>query len=155
MPKGGARARSGPAPDPMSLRQGRAGDDWTKLPAEGRNGPAPEWPLSGQSIREVELWEREWRRPQALMWETGGQELEVALYVRRVAEAETADASVAVGTLVRQMQEALGISVPGLLRNKWAIVGAQERKPAAKTAPVRRASARDRLKVVPDAGVEA
>lgn len=154
MPKGGARARSGPAPDPLSLRQGKAGDDWTKLPAAGREGPSPEWPLTQQTVRESQLWEREWRRPQAVMWELGGQELEVALYVRRVAEAEALDASVAVGTLVRQMQEALGLSVPGMHRNRWLIVGGEPAKRTAAKAAPRRVSARDRLKVVPDADAD-
>lgn len=151
MPSGGARARSGPPPDPMSIRPNKETADWTKLPAEGRTGPAPTWPLLGQSDREATLWEREWRRPQALMWEMAGQELEVALYVRRVAEAELPDAPVALGTLVRQMQEALGISVPGMHRNRWLIVGEQARRAPAKKAAPRRASARDRLKVVQDA----
>lgn len=147
--KGGARARSGPAPDPAALRRDRDGAGWVSLPAAGRSDPAPDWPLSEASVREAELWAREWRRPQALMWERNGQELEVALYVRCLADAEKADASVAVRTLVRQQQEALGLSLPGLHRNRWTIeheAPKVERQAAA-------ASSRSRLKVVrPDAG---
>lgn len=69
MPKGGARARSGPAPDPNALRRERDVGEWTILPADGRPGSAPEWPLRGQSDREVELWDAMWSKPQALMWE--------------------------------------------------------------------------------------
>jgi hypothetical protein len=119
MPKGGARARSGPAPDPESLRS--ADGEWTVLPAEGRQGPPPAWPLSEASEREVTFWEHEWSRPQAVMWQRQDQVLEVAMFVRALAEAEKPDASVASRTLVRQLMETLGVSMPGLLRNRWKI----------------------------------
>jgi hypothetical protein len=67
------------------------------------------------------LWAARVARPQAVMWERNGQELEVALYVRSLADAEQMDASVAARTLVRQQQEALGLSLPGLARNRWRI----------------------------------
>jgi hypothetical protein len=47
MPKGGARVNSGPPPDPNALRRDRPADrdGWVVLPADGYEGPAPEWPL--------------------------------------------------------------------------------------------------------------
>lgn len=47
MPRGGARVNSGPPPDPNALRRERKSDQagWTTLPAEGRKGRAPRWPL--------------------------------------------------------------------------------------------------------------
>lgn len=47
MPKGGARVNSGPAPDPDALRRDRASDKagWKILPADGRKGAVPAWPL--------------------------------------------------------------------------------------------------------------
>ena len=47
MPRGGARVNSGPPPDPDALRRDRKEDraGWTILPAAGRQGDAPEWPL--------------------------------------------------------------------------------------------------------------
>lgn len=83
------------------------------------------------------------------MWERNGQEIEVALYVRSVVDAEKADASTAARVLVRQQQEALGLSLPGLHRNRW-LIEVEEDRPA----PMRSASSsRSRLKVVaPDAG---
>lgn len=121
MPKGGARTRSGPAPDPNALRRERDAGEWTILPAEGREGAAPDWPFEELSIREVALWERLWRMPQALMWERYGQELEVALYVRRLAEAEKPDSAVVLSTLVRQMADSLGLTTPGMRGNRWRI----------------------------------
>lgn len=150
MPSGGARARSGPPPDPTALRRERDSGEWVTLPADGRQGAPPAWPLSAQTKREGELWARLWSSPQAVAWERLGQELEVALYVRRLTEAEKRGAPVAVGTLVRQMADSLGLTTPGLRSNRWKIearpVGAEERAPRA--AP---GSSRARLQVVADA----
>lgn len=98
-------------------------------------------------MRELELWEREWVRPQAVMWDANGQEHEVAMYVRSLKDAEKPRSSVALRTLVRQQQEALGLSLPGLLRNRWII--ADVPAPAAgqkRTAPT--TSIKERMKVV-------
>ena len=131
MGSGGARARSGPAPDPEALRRERGTDPgWHVLPATGRPGPAPEWPLPEASDRERKLWRTLWAKPQATRWEVLGQELEVALYVRRFAAAERPDASSSAVVVVRQLGEALGLTIPGLLRNRWQI-GSAESRPAA------------------------
>lgn len=150
MAKGGARAGSGPAPDPNALRRDRVGDraSWTVLPAAGREGDPPAWPLRDQSEREAMLWLREWRRPQAVIWERNGQEEEVAMYVRAFATAELPNATVAARTLVRQQQEALGLSMPGLMRLRWRI---GEPEADADVVPSRRSpggSSRSRFKVV-------
>jgi hypothetical protein len=147
MASGGARGRSGPAPDPNAARRERKDDaGWTTLPAAGRPGAAPEWPLRGQSNREAELWESEWRRPQAIMWERNGQELEVALYIRRLTEAELPAAATNLGTLVRQMQEGLGLSIPGMLRNRWVIADGTTGPQAKTPTPGNVIPARDRFR---------
>lgn len=182
MAKGGARARSGPPPQFDALRRDRDRRDWIVLPAEGRDGPTPEWPLTGALAhlvlpsffhriededtkarvlaeaeatasaafaRELELWEREWRRPQAVAWEANGQEIEVALYVRALAAAEDPGAKVTLRTLVKQQQEALGISLPGLARNRWMIGSTKPEAPSPSAAVSRaRSSARNRFRVV-------
>lgn len=149
MPKGGARARSGPAPDPTALRRERDAGEWTVLPAEGRPGDPPRWPLVGQSDREAELWARLWSKPQALMWERLGQDLEVALFVRNFALAELPGAPINLGTLVRQQQDSLGLTTPGLRANRWRITRDEvaERRADA-PAQAARPSSRGRLKVV-------
>lgn len=155
MPSGGARARSGPAPDPTALRRDRDAGEWTILPAEGRQGATPEWPLSEQSIREAELWASLWRKPQALMWERYGQELEVALYVRRFSEAEMMDSRVNLSTLVRQMADSLGLTTPGMRANRWRIDRLEEAAPerSGSTKASRASnSARARLRAVSGGG---
>lgn len=150
MPKGGARTRSGPAPDPNALRRERDAGEWTILPAEGREGAPPDWPFEEQSVREAVLWERLWRMPQALMWERYGQDLEVGLYVRRLAEAEKPDSAVVLSTLVRQMADSLGLTTPGMRGNRWRVDRLSEEGetlsgPTPSTAPT---SARARLRAV-------
>ena len=147
MPKGGARTRSGPAPDPAALRRERDVGEWTILPVEGRQGATPAWPLTAQTIREADLWEGLWGKPQALMWERYGQEVEVALYVRRLAEAEELGSAVVLSTLVRQLSDSLGLTTPGMRANRWRIA-AEETPAAAGPRRMGGSSARSRLTVV-------
>jgi hypothetical protein len=136
MPKGGARVRSGPAPDPNALRRDRPADrqgdatSWIRLPAAGREGEPPEWPLSRALKRELTLWAREWKRPQAVAWEKLGLDVEVGVYVRTLVAAEAHDAGASTRTLLRQQMDSLGLTVPGLARNRWIIDGAAD-EPAA------------------------
>ena len=153
MASGGARGNAGRVADPNALRRERSGDSasWTLLAAF--DGPAPQWPLSENlenGAREMAIWERLWKRPQASEWLRLGLEDEVALYVRYLAEAEFPDASSAVRTLVKQHQELLGLSTAGLARLHWLM---PDSAPAPKAAaPARRSSSRSRLKVVGNDG---
>lgn len=151
MTSGGARSRSGPPPDPMALRRDRRTDgEWTVLPAEGRRGLAPKWPLTKMKVREAELWRTLWGKPQAVVWEKMGQEFEVALYVRRFAEAEEPDSAISASTLVRQMADALGLTIPGLRVNRWKIAADQVavKREQHETVEPSKPGARDRFKIV-------
>lgn len=148
MPKGG-HANSGPPPDPNALRRDRASDQagWTTLPGEGRIGEPPEWPLLQQTLREETLWRDMWARPQAVMWEKLGQQIEVAMFVRKLGEAELPKASVELQKVVRQYLDSLGLSVQGMLRNRWKIA-AVEGPAADSTRRSSSSSQKARLKVV-------
>jgi hypothetical protein len=154
MPRGG-HAASGPPPDPNALRRNRPSDQagWTTLPAEGRQGPVPDWPLVSPADRELDLWEKVWSLPQAVMWEAMGQQDEVAMYVRCFVEAERIDGRIDIKKLARQYADSLGLSTQGMLRNRWKIAPVAEvvvlEAQAADAHTPRRRSARDRLKVVP------
>jgi hypothetical protein len=154
MPRGG-HAASGPAPDPNALRRNRKSDaaGWRTLPAAGREGEPPEWPLTEATDREWDVWGDLWEKPQAVMWEEMGQSLEVALFVRTLAEAERPDARADIKKMVRGYLDSLGLSVQGMLRHRWKIAPAEELEELAaapeQPAARRRPSARDRLKVVP------
>lgn len=155
MPAGGARSRSGPAPDPMALRRNRKDDaaGWTTLPREGRTTPAPLWPAPTQTDREAELWDEMWATPQALVWERDGLKHYVCMFVRLLAEAEVEKASAENRKTVRMMYGDLYLTSDAMARARLRIAEdetAQRRE--VKPAAAKRPSARDRLKVVDGGG---
>lgn len=155
MPRGG-HAASGPAPDPNALRRNRPSDaaTWTTLPAEGRQGDPPEWPLLEPDGREWELWADLWKKPQAIMWERLGQLYEVAMCVRMLARAEQPKSSIELQKVVRQYLDSLGLSTQGMLRNRWRIAANEvAEKRASKTVkPALGSSMRERLKAIDGGG---
>lgn len=147
MASGGARARSGPAPDPKALRRERDGGEWTTIPAV-RDGEAPDWPLTvDPSGAERILWDRLWSDGRAVEWERQRLELAVANFVRVQAAAEKLDAATNLRTLAKQLAEDLGLTAGGMLRNKWRFGEPEQPKPKR-----RRSSSRARLSVVNDDG---
>jgi len=127
--KGGARSVSGPPPDPNAIRRDSDKRGWTQLPAAGRTGEPPAWPLTRATARELRVWAEEWKRPQAIMWAANHQEREVALYVRALTVAEGAAARVQERTLVRQLMDDLGVSLVGMARHRWLIEAVAEQRP--------------------------
>lgn len=153
MPSGGARSRSGPAPDPNALRRDRKNDvGWTLLPSS-YDGDVPDWPLAGGSDRELALWETFWRKPQAVLWTLNGQVYEVAMHVRTFAEAEQPKASTQLRILVRQQADALLLTIPAMFsaRVKLASVDELSERKAERKTSARAVSSRARLRAAPKA----
>ncbi|MET8130347.1 hypothetical protein, partial [Streptomyces sp. NPDC005231] len=123
MAKGGARIRSGPVPTSTgrSHKAKQSTQGWVTLRADGRDGPLPTFPLINPSVREYELWERLWELPQAVQWEASWVEFEVASYVRLLVRAESPRGSAIVWGQVKQFAESLGLSVSGMIRNRWTV----------------------------------
>lgn len=151
MAKGGARSRSGPAPDPNALRRDRATDaGWVTLPLEGFQGVVPDWPLPAEpSYDEIVFWERLWRRPQAVMWDRLRMQDDVAAYVRAFLEAVEPGASAGLKTAVLRMAAEIGLSLPGMHSLRWKFaedeLQVQRDERVVPTAP---SSARDRLRAL-------
>ena len=139
--KGGARASSGPPPDPNSRRQQTKAQasGWIDLPAGGRDGDPPMWPFAVSTKAELEVWTDLWSKPQAVAWESLSIDHRVvAMYVRRSVEAELDMRSSAEA---RQLGALLGLDPQSMLRNKWRIKGDDlEQKRTEKAAPTRRRS---------------
>ena len=157
MPRGGARNRSGPAPDPKSGRSDRRGYSLTALPAEGYRGEVPDFPLPDPSGRELEVWALAWRSPQACAWSMPSESWRVptvALWVRTVVRCEEPDAPASLLGQLHRFADQIGMTTAGLREMGWAVAVDEVAAKAVATtpsAPVRK-SARDRLKVVPSAG---
>ena len=145
----------GPAPDPNALRRDRPSDKdgWTSLPSGGRSGLVPIWPLAAvvpgedgvdPAGRELEVWERVWKSAQAVAWERNGSELEVALYVRHLVQAEAGDMKAA--SEARQWSDRLGLNPTAMLRLRWKIAVDEVSEKRSKPVAVTRLSASDRLK---------
>lgn len=155
MAKGGARARSGPAPTSTERSHKAKAPDtngWVTLPADGRDGPEPFFPLDMATPRELALWSRLWESPQAVMWEQMHQDFEVASYVRLLVRAESPRSSAIVWGQVKQFAESLGLSVSGMQRNKWTIapLDAEDEQQSTLSAVSPVASLTARLKAVQD-----
>lgn len=152
MPSGGARARSGPPPDPNALRRNRKDDaGWETLPAGGYDGDVPELPLDPCLPAESRLWVDLWRKPQAAMWAKFDLKYEVAAYVRAYVESTQPEAVAGLKTAVLRMATELGLSLPGMAALRWKFssdeVG-ERREDRSEGAAVERQSARDRLKAL-------
>lgn len=139
MPRGGARSRSGPAPDPNSRRSDRRGlsERLRALPAEGYTGDPPPWPLppKGTKKRERDIWKRIWTYPQAVAWASEPWRwLTIAQYVRQTVKAEDPEAPASAMTAVLRLADTIGLSPAGLRENGWTIA-ASEMEEAAEPTP--------------------
>lgn len=150
MPKGQS-SRSGPLPDPNALKRDRDARDWTTLPEGGRQGEVPPWPLAIKAnIAEIAYWAELWTTPQSVEWDRQGQNHEVALYVRKFVEASRPKSTATLVNATRQMADSLGLTIPGLLRNKWKIGNGQAEAAPRQTSS--QASSRERFTVVNGTG---
>lgn len=138
----------GPAPKPSDQRRRRNAPlaNTTKLPAEGRPGKAPPWPLGGKP---PSVWATLWATPQASAWERLGYTRIVARYARLLALADDPEATTPpILTETRQLEDRLGLSPMAMLRLRWEIAPDEvAEKRQERSAPSRRRT----LKVVGDA----
>lgn len=148
----GSSRNSGPAPTSKdrSHKAKATAEGWVTLPADGRDGPLPAFPLSFPHERELELWERLWEMPQAIMWEQLHQEFEVASYVRCLFRAESPRGSFNYWSQVKMVGESLGLSVSGMARNRWTIekLDADDEQGNGTPVPAGVSSLTDRLRMV-------
>jgi hypothetical protein len=146
---GGARVRSGPPRDPNAIRRGRSPDrsGFEYLPAAGREGAPPAWPLPGRPTKfERDRWTIEWTKPQAVMWERLGWDVQVAMYIRTLRVASSGKAAATVTSNALRQMDMLGLSRAGLAANRWIIEDAPPAAAAPRRAPG--ASAKERLSVI-------
>ena len=113
----------GPAPNPNARRR-NARPDGMKLPAGGRPGDPPAWPLPRPTKPERALWAELWATPQAAAWESLGWIRIVARYARLTVQAEKRGALTTLLGEVRQLEDRLGLNPMSMRRLMWTIVDA-------------------------------
>lgn len=148
MPRGGARNRSGPQPDPSSGRSERRGFSLTALPSEGFSGEVPEFPLPARVVwdewfedgkkvresdegatkrvweRELELWAWAWSTPQACAWSMPSESwrlMAIAQWVRTSVLCESSEATAADKNSLHRFADQIGMTPAGLRENGWQI----------------------------------
>lgn len=119
----------GPSPNPNARRRNvRA--EWRRLPASGRAGDPPEWPLSKPTRAEAELWRQLWASPQAIAWEAFGWARTVARYCRAAIQAEKRGALAFLLSEVRQLEDRIGLNPKAMKHLQWVIAADVEEEPA-------------------------
>ena len=124
MARGGARNRSGPPASEKSERSDRRGFKLTALPAEGYDGPVPEFPLPDLTARELEVWGEAWRTPQACAWSLPSERWRVrtvALWVRLSVRCEAVDAGAAHLAQLHRFADQIGMTTAGLAEMGWKV----------------------------------
>ena len=107
----------GPAPKPDGQRRRRnSTPPAIVLPAAGRSGEVPKWPLGGKPPR---VWRELWRLPQAVAWERLHLHRVIARYALVLGDAETGDRYLAAEA--RQLEDRLGLTPMSLLKLRWQI----------------------------------
>ena len=120
-------------PNPPSLdpARGHRGRGPLRLPAEGREGEPPTWPLTRRSKAEQVAWAQLWATPQAVAWERLGWTRVVARYCRVMLRAEMLDKDAMAEA--RQLEDRLGLTPKAMRLLLWEIVadevGAQRQEP--------------------------
>lgn len=152
MASGGARNRSGPAPDPTSGRSDARGLKFDALPSEGYTGKYPEFSLPDATEREQEVWDALWRTPQAAAWAQEPWRVRtVEMYVRWSVRSE-GDVPAAFLGQVHRLGDQLGLTPAGLRENGWSIARDEVKpKRESRTAEPKAAPQR-RLRAVGDDG---
>ena len=96
------------------------------LPAGGRKGQAPAWPLGKATPAERKLWNDLWSRPQAVVWEQWYAMDVVAQYVKIALRAQKAGAPVGILAERRQMQMQLGLLPGAVFKLQWTLAEGSE-----------------------------
>lgn len=109
-------------PPKMDPARGTRGRGVLVLPAEGRKGRTPAWPLGDSPVAAEEraLWRDLWKTPQAVEWERLGWTRVVARYARAVISAET-NMEPTVMSEARQLEDRLGLTPKAMRLLLWTI----------------------------------
>jgi hypothetical protein len=138
-----------PPKENPTRRNSRVGP--VELPAEGRKGKAPVWPLvTPANASERSAWGQLWATPQAVAWERLGWTRTVARYCRLMVLAELPEATAALLGQVTALEDRLGLTPKAMRLLLWRVVDdevTEKRDDRSKTK-----TARPRLRAVDSTG---
>lgn len=135
-----------PPKDPAQRRRRNVAGGKVLLPAGGRKGRAPAWPLL---VGQPTVWKDLWKLPQAAAWEQMSMQRVVARYALLLTDAELPAASTPLLVEVRQLEDRLGLNPKAMRSLLWEVAADEVAEQRAKQPVATPAeSARSRLKVV-------
>jgi hypothetical protein len=135
-----------PNPPKLQPQRGPRGRGIVNLPAEGRKGEPPEWPLDAQTPAEARLWRELWTTPQSAEWARmgSGTRREVARYARLAIAAEDFEAKAATHAQATALADRLGLTPKSMRLLLWQVVADEVAEKRQETS----AGARGRIKAV-------
>ena len=93
-----------------------------RLPAAGREGDPPDWPLdTGMSGAEDRAWTELWSTPQAVAWERLGWVRTVARYCRVMVACEVPNAQATLLAQATALEDRLGLTPKAMRLLLWEI----------------------------------
>ena len=111
-----------PNPPKLDPARGPRGRGITTLPASGRPGHPPTWPLPGEAAEaEAEAWAQLWATPQACEWERLGWTRTVARYCRVMVACEDPEASASMLAQATALEDRLGLTPKAMRLLLWQI----------------------------------
>jgi len=115
-----------PQPPKFQPRRRNARNGPVTLPAGGRSGPPPKWPLPGKpTAQEAAGWRELWATPQSVAWESLGWIRTVARYCRAMIAAEQPGAQAPLLGQVTALEDRLGLTPKAMRLLLWQIGGDQ------------------------------
>lgn len=111
-----------PQPPKFQPRRRNARNGPVQLPASGRQGDIPRWPLAVKATRdESDVWKLLWRTPQSDAWEDLGWDLTVARYCRVVVAASQPGAQPGILKAAGDLEDRLGLTPKAMRLLLWQI----------------------------------
>lgn len=123
-------AGGGRYPNPDGERRNRAERqfDWTVLPFDGRQGPAPELPKWRQWTQAtLEWWSQLWSTPQATMWDPSGRSLHALallhheLMLDEIRDDGAPSRAPSITGEMRQHEDRHGLTPKAMLQLRWRV----------------------------------
>ncbi len=133
-----------PTPPKFDPARGGRGRGPTRLPAGGRKGAPPAWPLGESTEAEAQAWVELWRTPQAVAWERMEWTRTVARYCRLMVAAESIEATAAIHAQTTALEDRLGLTPKAMRLLLWEVSSDE----VADKRATKATSARGRIKAV-------